>query len=370
MYRYIFLIVILYALGCGESENSLEGFMENPDLSHYSLVTVDSIGIETGDSNYVFGMIREVEYISNGNIAIGDVQTFRISVFSPNGEFLRSGGRRGEGPGEYTGPTGFEPTSNGGIAISDAMAGKIIFLDSTLSLDHEVIGFSPSPPEQIVILPDGAIIGKCREFETGTGRIGHSVYRWEPGSTEESVTYYSHFADFDPDNIRKSFQATQVDLAASPDGRVFISPLSTEEYRILCYSPEGELIHTIERPWNPVERSEEDINREMEMMRQVMERQGRGGMIENWKPEPYYFSIHDLEIVGESQLWVQRGFEETAFFDVYSLEGEMLFTCCAEEFLYPVEVKVGVSEHGGFAYYANPESYPKVYILEMIKESL
>ena len=199
--------------------------------------------------------------------------------------------------------------------------------------------------------------------------MGVAVYRWEPGVAEASVTYHSNMASFDPEDISQTFEATQVSFAAAPDGRVFVAPTSRDEYVVYRYSADGTSLGTIERPFERVRRSERDIERDMEMMRITMERRGRGAMLENWEPNPYHRSIGGMDVVGENQLWIRRGWSETPFFDVYDLDGNLLFTCSADGIPYSLEVAVEPAEHGALAYLANPEDYPRVYLLEMVEDT-
>lgn len=63
--------------------------------------------VEGEDLNYVFGDIRGVQAASDGTIYVLDNQAREIRVFSPEGEYLRTIMRRGEGPGEILDSNGF-----------------------------------------------------------------------------------------------------------------------------------------------------------------------------------------------------------------------------------------------------------------------
>ena len=52
------------------------------------------------DPNVIFGDIRGVQAASDGTIFVLDYQAIEVRVFSPDGEFLRTIVRQGEGPGE------------------------------------------------------------------------------------------------------------------------------------------------------------------------------------------------------------------------------------------------------------------------------
>ncbi|MYA44415.1 MAG: 6-bladed beta-propeller, partial [Gemmatimonadetes bacterium] len=59
------------------------------------------LGTRGGDDpNFIFGDIRGVQAASDGTIFVLDYQAIEVRVFSPDGEFLRTIVRQGEGPGE------------------------------------------------------------------------------------------------------------------------------------------------------------------------------------------------------------------------------------------------------------------------------
>ncbi|MGD2122777.1 MAG: 6-bladed beta-propeller [Gemmatimonadota bacterium] len=61
------------------------------------------IGGVEGDLDYLFGDIWGVTVDSHGRVFVLDFQEQRIQVYSPEGVYERTIGRRGEGPGEFMG---------------------------------------------------------------------------------------------------------------------------------------------------------------------------------------------------------------------------------------------------------------------------
>jgi sugar lactone lactonase YvrE len=66
------------------------------------------LGKASGDGPELFGDIRDIEVDSLGRIYVLDSQAGEIRVFQPDGAYLRTIGRSGQGPGELQGPTGIE----------------------------------------------------------------------------------------------------------------------------------------------------------------------------------------------------------------------------------------------------------------------
>ncbi len=104
-------LIAVILTGCGgsvpsdevvatENESGEITALEMPEVDHW-LVIEDSIGVELGDSNLVFGTIVGAEYLPNGNIAIGDMTKVTVNIYSPRGDYIASVGQKGQGPGEY-----------------------------------------------------------------------------------------------------------------------------------------------------------------------------------------------------------------------------------------------------------------------------
>lgn len=65
------------------------------------------LGRADGPEPEVFSGITGVATLSDGSLAVGDVRTGQIRIFSHSGEHLGSGGGLGDGPGEFRGAFGF-----------------------------------------------------------------------------------------------------------------------------------------------------------------------------------------------------------------------------------------------------------------------
>lgn len=351
-----------FAASCG-GRGGTRGPEEIEGLPHRTLEVTGHIGVELGDSNCVFSAVRGAVLTTDGRIVVSDIGTFSLRSFTSSGDFLHRGGRRGEGPGEYTMPACLAPCPGGGVVVSDLGSSKLIFYDSTLALHHEVPGIVEGVPGDLVVLPDSAIVGSVREFDRSAGSAGFSVRKWEPGASESTTLYRTSMKQVDRSNPREMFRTTQVVFAAAPDGRVFVSVPSTEEYLIECYSPDGTPLRIIERAFEPAERTEEDILMEREMMASIFESRGVPGMMDEWEPERLCTAITDLDVSG-GLLWARRGTEVCPFYDVYDLEGNPLFTCSAPELPFYSLVAVVPGDSLFLAYEADPVEYPMVHILE------
>ncbi|MCD4776164.1 MAG: 6-bladed beta-propeller [Candidatus Aegiribacteria sp.] len=364
--RIIFMVFMIIATLSGCDRNApYDTEVTEAHRTERELVPFDSIGIEMGDSNYVFGIPRALEFTSLGNIVVGDISKMKLLMYSPDGMFIRRGGSEGQGPGEYTAPTGISSTRSGGIMVADAMGGKLIFYDSLLSYTHELAGFTPRPPESPEIQIDGGIVGRSFVFDQETGSLCNSLNRWEPGETETSFSYLERSSDFDQQNPRKVFQETGINFCTLQDGRVIASPLSTEEYTLICFSTEGEVEWEIHPHFERQRRSEEDIEIEREMIRAAMRRNGRDpSYVDQMKFQEWSNAVTNLYTQG-NRIWARRGGSLEPLFDIYSTDGEYLYSCSVPSLPYGSSIGFAISPYSSniLAYMANPEDYSRIWML-------
>ena len=86
----------------------------------HSLVAEVSIGELEGADEYTFGAINEVEVASDGRIYVFDRQVPALREYDTNGKYVRTLGRKGAGPGEYTQANGVAVHADGRVVLWDA----------------------------------------------------------------------------------------------------------------------------------------------------------------------------------------------------------------------------------------------------------
>ncbi len=75
--------------------------------------------LETKDENVAFNLPSDVALDEDGNIYILDSGNHRIQKFSPDGKYLATLGRKGQGPGEFVYPESIDIDESGNILVSD-----------------------------------------------------------------------------------------------------------------------------------------------------------------------------------------------------------------------------------------------------------
>lgn len=368
----------LLALGCGggeEGPRAAEGGGTDrpvyPELDgieyDVTLSVVDSIGMELGDSNYVFGQPATADFTPSGDIAVLDMQLYEVRIYDGEGEFLRSFGRQGSGPGEFQMASMLDVAPSGEIVVCDAMGQKLVFFGPEGDYRDALEGFFPAPPVMIEAL-DTAIVGIQPAFEQTEDGIltGMALRRWE-GEVSPAVTYHQDLRPFDPEDMMTEMMEDMMVFEAAPDGRVFRSSIGSERFVLVGYEPDGTEFLRVEEGIEPVPKTEEEIQEEIELMRTRMIQGGAPPeMTEGYRPQPNRPSVAGLLLDDQGLLWVQLGTTETPTFLTLDQSGRRQFIAGLD---YGGDASNWSfsSMQGGrmLAVDINPEIYPKIYVLKV-----
>jgi hypothetical protein len=93
----------------------------------FNLVEDLSIGKVEGQEEYIFSQISAVDVDDNERIYVADMLPAHIKVFDRNGEYLRTIGRKGQGPGEMQMPYFVQITSENEVLVQDLGTQRIIY---------------------------------------------------------------------------------------------------------------------------------------------------------------------------------------------------------------------------------------------------
>jgi hypothetical protein len=123
------------------------------------------IGAIEGEEDYLFMRIAGALRLDDGRFAVLDGGLKQLRLFSANGEFLRSQGREGEGPGEYVNSLALWRLPGDSLAVFDASGGRVSVLTKELDLGRVVrvrpLGGNPLPAGN---LHDGRLLARYNGF--------------------------------------------------------------------------------------------------------------------------------------------------------------------------------------------------------------
>lgn len=153
--------------------------------------------------------------------------------------------------------------------------------------------------------------------------VGHQTALWSGVDSEPTYVYTESMRPFSINDFGASIVAPYP-MTASPNGEVFVAYVSMEEYLITSYNSSGEVLWTVERPYEKIEKTEEEIDLEESMVQRRMQQSAHQM---NYTADPYHFSVISLSLGPDGKLWAERPGNAGAFFDVFEpLNGEYLFS--------------------------------------------
>lgn len=217
-----------------------------------SLEFVKTIGdIESEDENVLFYMPSDIAFDSQGNVYVLDSGNHRIQKFGPNGKYIASIGRKGQGPGEFQYPLSIDVDSEGYLYVSDSGNQRIQILkpDST---DHKTIQMIKDTVGVIRISESGHMI-----MGSGGGFFSFGA----PGMDEDkSLSKLLKVLNLEGD-VQKDFgeQLDYKDFLMNKTGNQFhfIVDKNNNTYvafdfqnRIEKYSPDGKILWKSDRKLN------------------------------------------------------------------------------------------------------------------------
>jgi hypothetical protein len=289
------------------------------------------LGGYSDDDNEFFGVISQCREDAEGNLYLLDSQLSEVKVFSPEGEYLRTIGRQGEGPGEFRNSNDLFLGFGNVVGVVQVWPGKIV----RLTTDGEPLDNFPLPSVegggfQLVFstraLEDRVVIAGQQQRSV-EGKQVAIVYLKAFDSEGNELAHYhqetqeTRFGSMEFDE--KSFTSFQQRWALAPDGRVFAA-LSFDDYAIHVWRPDGTLDRVIEREFEPLQRTDRQKDRFQRMFDGIT----RWNPNSTFQVSPTHQAISRLFAREDGTLWVlsSRGVYDRpegtlAVFDVFDRDG-------------------------------------------------
>ena len=221
-----------------------------------------TIGVIEGNENYMFGSQVFVNTDDEGNIYVTDRDRKIVKKYGSNGNFLRSIGRPGQGPGEFQEISEVRFNGDGNIYLHDVKSQRISFLSKEGKYLKAIR--APSSFEQVLINSRGHYIAMSVDnVKLGKGKKWDYFY----GLFDED---FNLIADFlrqpqEVNDLSKSTSPAQVladylsSIAFQPSVNYVLDKNDMlyfgypENYEIKVFSPDGTLLKIIQRDFEPME---------------------------------------------------------------------------------------------------------------------
>ena len=345
--RALVLVATVFAAGAEPSQNAdwtipvPEGtpvieYEPVPDAERTARIElVEDLVIGGGSNNpdYMFYGARAIEVDGEGRIYVLDTGNSRVQVFDSKGEFLRSIGRKGQGPGEFMHPS-VMALRGGRLFVGDFNTARVSVW--TLDADEPINDFAVvrrlMAAETLIALANGGfmiayddrIFPASREIIarlSATAEIEESyIDRTRQRAIRRKDRDYTH-----PGPMLFSLPSADPSLAGGPDGSSYLT--NGDEYQVLALDPNSEPRWVLRVAAEKHAFIEEYVE---EYVESAGERSGvtlSVSEFEDWRPE-YFPVIRHLSVDGRGRLWVfpysavSPEVREEVPVDIYSPDGD------------------------------------------------
>ena len=136
---FLILFVLIFCSKEAEYPQQIEMIdgvkvITNPDYPRDGVYQLDleediSIGVEEGDEKYMLNEPQDIKVSEDGTIFIMDWGDTCIKVYDSKGGYLRTIGREGVGPGEFSLPAYMDFSSDGRIFLMDGRNQRVVVFD-------------------------------------------------------------------------------------------------------------------------------------------------------------------------------------------------------------------------------------------------
>ncbi len=213
--------------------------------------------IEDGGEGRVFGNIKDIIVDDKGTTYILDTQMMEVILYDTNGNFVRTVGREGDGPGEFRYPAGLLITQDRRLGVVQRIPGRIhMFKPNGDPLTSYPL---PEPGEDGLYYlrsaawtPGGVVIHRYQRPMTDDGGLISIEVLVSIDEQGVEIARYSDHRSVRraPDNkrVEGAYGTVPAAWVVGPDGRI-VARTKYNEYELTVYDPDGEVDRVVTRKY-------------------------------------------------------------------------------------------------------------------------
>lgn len=318
----ISLIVIFSS--CNQNKAEWQGTIEeidevvvvkNPREPIYSedLVTfVEELVIKENEEVYLFSNLNVIGVTEDESLYALDFKAANIKIFDKNGDYVKTFGKKGQGPGEFISPLSLLVTSQDEIMIYDIVTRRFSFYskDGQFIKDLSSAKFSFINPK---VDSKGNILGIIADRYSE-----NPVY--DLRKFDSALNYVSSYISIPiPDSQIYDLYRPKIHWTLTEEDKVIFGYPAKYEFHI--FNPDCSEIMKIEKEFTPIDITQEHID----LAKKAASRFGEGMKLEISQHYPAYMYISVDE---KNNVFVQTYYEVSngleSFYDVFNPDGKYI----------------------------------------------
>lgn len=297
-----------------------------PIESKQRLETEEAWRLES-EGDALFGTIGTVVRNARGMTFLLDLQLDEVHVVGPGGRYLGAIGRPGEGPGEFRMSSGVALLNDTTLCVTQVVPARAVLM----TVEGRALGDHALPPDLGTTYLNGCAsvggrlalkLAQLVQRETSVGLRTEFAVIDAGGAI--TTTYWERLQTADFANIEfDEKEDSEPVWAFGEDGRFYLAD-DWDAYAIRVVSPEGNIVHVIERAYEHRPR----VNAELDQIKDAM---SKGEISPDTKVADTSPDVARIVPRGDGSVWVlsSRGEMEVpsgaiAVFDVFDNSGRFV----------------------------------------------
>lgn len=317
------MIICILSMGCQKQSFDWKGTIteedgvttvKNPKQPRYasdvfSLVEELAITEADGGDECIFSQVRGIDADESGRIYILDFNESHVYIFDSDGTYIKTFGRKGQGPGELDMPMTIKIIDRNKVAVGNFSKG-MIFYDLEGNFIRE-INTVKSGARGVEIDSDYNLYGVLIVPEEEDPRFEFIKFDLEMNrlcSFGSSPLPTARKEGFNPFGGALRYAIRRDNFVISGD---------PQTYEINVYGPSGNLIRKISKEYDPVEITQEEKDRVMERMSPDI----KVSIPKYHNPYSWFMTDDEGRIFVQTNEQVEEG---SYFYDIFDPEGKCL----------------------------------------------
>jgi len=281
------------------------------DETPWQVEEVFRVGGLSSDFDSQLGRVASLDVNASGHVLVLDGQAQRLKVFNPDGTLLRTIGRPGEGPGEFSADVSGVFERSDSIWILDQSGSGLQAFD----LSGDLLGSIRTDPTGIPLRSDealGRIVAQIRSISSleDTGSPGTDVIRTIDGGYVDTLAFLSVGGTLRVEGDRPVVMvfASEPFWDMAADGSIAYG--ASDVYQIKVRGPEGAIDRIVERNVAPIRVTDGVENRLRRAIRERIELMGESPEVIDLMMEFLNFAEHlpfitAVILEDDGHLWVR-----------------------------------------------------------------